>query len=312
MPKPPLTQAERIEFSQNELAARIAHALQSDGSIELLGGMIRLRRFSAPTEIGHGVSYPAFCVIAQGSKEVLLGEERFRYDPANYLIVTSTLPIASRITEAAPDLPFLSVLLRLDPFVVGSVMVEAGYPAPQSNSALRAININPLNADLLEAVVRLMRLLDTPAEARLLAPLVTREIVYRLLRGEQGSRLCQIAALNGEPHRIGEAINRLRNEFDRPIRIDDLAQELGMSVSGFHHHFKEVTAMSPLEFQKQLRLQEARRLMLGEGCDAATAGYRVGYGDASHFTREYKRLFGAPPKRDVYRLRGISTSTAGL
>ena len=183
---------------------------------------------------------------------------------------------------------------------------------------MRAFDVSPLDAGLLDAVVRLVRLLDSPAEeARFLRPLVTREIVYRLLKGEQGGRLRQIAVLGGHAHRIAGALERLRENFDRPLRIEDIARESGMSVSGFHHHFKAVTAMSPLQFQKRVRLQEARRLMLGENLDAASAGHRVGYGDASHFTREYKRLFGAPPVRDVGRLREAAlretaTASAGL
>ncbi|HLH72754.1 MAG TPA: AraC family transcriptional regulator, partial [Chloroflexota bacterium] len=199
------------------------------------------------------------------------------------------------------------------PTLVGSVMVETGQPALRSPSSVKAIAVSPLDADLLDAVVRLARLLDSPTDARFLAPLVTREIVYRLLRGEQGDRLRHIVALANHTHRIARAIDRLRKEFDQPLRIEDLAREVGMSVSGFHQHFKEVTAMSPLQFQKQLRLQEARRLMLGEDLDAASAGYRVGYHDASHFSREYKSLFGIPPMRDVERLRGsIAAQSAGL
>jgi AraC-like DNA-binding protein len=242
----------------------------------------------------------------------LLGDKQYRYDPAHYLVATATLPVASRITEASRDRPFLSLLLRLDPVLVGSVMVEAGHPAPRNHSAVRAIDVSPLEAGLLDAVVRLVRLLDAPADARFLAPLVKREIVYRLLMGEQGGRLRQIAALGGQTNRVAKAIERLRNDFDRPLRIEEIARELGMSVSGFHHHFKEVTAMSPLQFQKQLRLQEARRLMLGEDLDAGSAGYRVGYDDASHFNREYKRLFGAPPMRDVARLREAAMASTGL
>ena len=168
---------------------------------------------------------------------------------------------------------------------------------------MRAIDVSPLEANLLDAVVRLVRLMDSPAEARVLAPGIAREIVYRLLVGEQGDRLRHVAILGGQSHRIARAIEQLRNEFDRPLRIEDIAHELGMSVSAFHHHFKAVTAMSPLQFQKQLRLQEARRLLLVQGLDAASAGYRVGYDDASHFNREYKRQFGLPPMRDVERLR---------
>ena len=190
--------------------------------------------------------------------------------------------------EASRERPYLSLRLELDPTLVGSVMVEAGHPSPQSHADVRAINVSPLDAGLLDAVVRLVRLLDTPAEAPFLAPLITREIVYRLLMGEQGDRLRYIAALGGYTPHIARAIERLRNDFDQPLRIESIARELGMSVSGFHHHFKAVTAMSPLQFQKRLRLQEARRLMLGESLDAASAAYRVGYNDASHFNREYK------------------------
>jgi AraC-like DNA-binding protein len=254
----------------------------------------------------------AFCVIAQGSKEVLLGDTRYRYDPAHYLLATAELPVVSQIIAASQERPYLSLRLELDPTLVGSVMVEAGHFSPQSHADVRAINVSPLDASLLDAAVRLVRLLDTPAEAPFLAPLITREIVYRLLMGEQGDRLRHIAVQGGHTHRIARAIERLRREFDQPIRIDDISRELGMSVSSFHHHFKAVTAMSPLQFQKQMRLQEARRLMLGEGLDAASAGYRVGYNDASHFSREYKRLFGLPPLRDAERLREAARESTGL
>jgi AraC-like DNA-binding protein len=303
--------AQRMRASRDELAERIAHAVREDGTIELLEG-VRLRRASSPTELGHGETACAFCVIAQGSKEILLGDRNYRYNSAHYLIATAVLPVASRITEASTEQPFLNLLLRLDPTLVGSVMVEAGYPAQRGPAAVTALDVSPLDADLLDAVVRLVRLLDSPADARVLAPLVKREIIYRLLASEQGSRLRQLAALDVPTQPIARAVVRLRKEFDQPLRIEDLARDLGMSVSGFHHHFKAVTAMSPLQFQKQLRLQEARRLMLGEDLDATSAGFRVGYDDASHFSREYKRLFGAPPMRDVERLRGVSTETAGL
>lgn len=297
--------------SRQELAERIARAIPHDGTADPLEGLM-VRRSSSPTEMGHGTSYPSFCVIAQGSKEIHLGERHCRYDPANYLVVSAALPIATRIVEASEEHPFLGFVLRLDPTLVGSVMVEAGRPAPRSQASVTAIDVSPLDIELLDAVVRLVRLLDTPTDAHVLAPLIKREIVYRLLAGAQGDRLRHIAAFGGESNPITEAIARLRQEFDRPLRIEPLARDLGMSVSGFHHHFKAVTAMSPLQFQKQLRLQEARRLMLGEQLDATSAGFRVGYDDTSHFNREYKRLFGAPPMRDVERLRGTVTESANL
>jgi AraC-like DNA-binding protein len=288
---------------REELAERIARAARRDGTVEAPGGL-RLLRASSPSPKDHGVSSPAFCVIAQGSKEVLLGDDCYRYDANRYLITAAALPIATRITEASEKRPYLGVVLGLDPALVGSVMVEAGHPAPREHAAVRAFDVSALDAGLLDAVVRLVGLLDAPAdEARFLRPLVTREIVFRLLAGEQGDRLRQIAVLGGHSHRIARAIEWLREDFDRPLRIEDVARESGMSVSGFHHHFKAVTAMSPLQFQKRMRLQEARRLMLGEDLDAGSAGRRVGYSDASQFTREYKRLFGAPPMRDAERLR---------
>ena len=270
----------RVQASRDELVERLARAIPEDGTVEPLAG-VRLHRASAPTGMEHGVSLPSLCVIAQGSKELLLGDTRYRYNPAQYLICTVALPIATWVSEASPERPYLSVVVKLDPTLVGSVLVEAGHLTPRSHSSVTAMDVHPLDADLLDAVVRLVRLLDSPTDARFLAPLLKREIVYRLLRGAQDERLHQIAALGGTTHRIAEAIERRRKDFDQPLRIDEIARELGMSVSGFHHHFRALTAMSPLQFQKQLRLQEARRLMLGEGLDAASAGCRVGYGDAS-------------------------------
>lgn len=295
-------QVQQAHASRAELIERIMRAIRNDGAIEPMEGLVFLR-VSAPTELGHGVSFPCFCVIPQGSKEVLLGDTSYRYDPAHYMIATAALPIAGRVTEASKEEPYLSLILKLDPTLVGSVMVEAGHVAPRNPSTLTAIDVSPLDAGLLDAVVRLVRLLDSPNDARFLAPLLQREIIYRLLKGAQRGRLGQITALGGATQRIAEAIERLRNNFDQPLSIEDMARELGMSLSGFHYHFRAITAMSPLQFQKQLRLQEARRLMLGEGLDVASAGYRVGYGNASQFTREYKRLFGAPPMQDVEQLR---------
>ena len=302
-------EAERAQANRDELTERVAQAIRNDGTIEPLSGL-HLKRSSSCMESCHGVSIPAFCVIAQGSKEVLLGNDRYHYDPMHYLLATVELPIVSQILEASKEQPYLSLRLDLDPTLVGSVMVEAGYPSPQNRANVKAIDVSPLDAPLLDAVVRLVRFLDAPAETRVLMPLVTREIIYRLLMGEQGSRLRHIAVLGGYTHHIARAVERLRKDFKEPLRIESIARELGMSVSGFHHHFKSVTAMSPLQFQKQLRLQEARRLILGQNLDATSAAYRVGYDDASHFNREYKRLFGAPPMRDVERLREAARETA--
>ena len=305
-------EARQALANQEELVERIARAVREDGTVEPLRGL-HLKRVSSPTEPVHGVSIPAFCVIAQGSKAIYLGEDYYRYDPGQYLLATVELPIVIQIGEASKERPHLSLRLNLDPAIVGSVMVEAGLPSPRGlTSSAKALDVSPLDADLLDAVVRLVRLVDSPTEARILMPLVTREIVYRLLMGAQSDRLRHLAALGGATNRIVRALERIRNEYDKPLRTESLARELGMSVSGFHAQFKAVTAMSPLQFQKQTRLQEARRLMFGEDLDAASAGLRVGYDDASYFNREYKSVFGAPPMRDVQQLRAAARTSTDL
>ncbi len=201
---------QRAQASREELVARLTQATHDDGISEPLDG-VRLHRASAPTELAQGVSFPSFCVIAQGSKEVLLGDKRYWYDSAHYLIATTALPIASRIAEASPERPYLSVMAMLDPALISSVMIETGYVAPRSQAAVTAIDVSALDTGLLDAVVRLVRLLDSASDARFLAPLLKREIVYRLLSGEQRGRIAQLAALGGGTHRIAEALEWLRS-----------------------------------------------------------------------------------------------------
>ena len=309
-------QAERevewVQANREELVERIARARREDGTTQPLPGLY-LSRSSVPLKPLHSVLKPSVCVIAQGSKEVLLGDSRFRYDPSHYLLATVEVPRVSQVLEASKEQPYLALHLELAPTLVSEVMVEAGYSthtSPPDRADVRAITVSPLDGHLLDAFVRLARLLDAPTDAQVLLPLIAREIIYRLLRGEQGGRLRHLALEGGYTSLISQAVAELRKEFDRPLRIESIARDLGMSVSGFHHHFKVVTGLSPLQFQKQLRLQEARRLMLSEDLDAARAAYRVGYRDASHFNREYKSLFGVPPMRDVQRLREESLASA--
>ncbi len=253
----------RVKADQLALAQRIASALPQDGTVEVQPGL-HYRRHSRPTESVYASAQPSFCVIAQGSKDLTLGADTFRYDSAHYLITTMELPLSGKVVEATPERPYLSFRLVLDPSVVTSVMVESGFVQPSGDGRMKAVDVSALDADLLDATVRLVRLTETPNEYRILAPLVIREIVYRLLIGAQGNRMRHLAKFGGHAHRMARAIEVIRKNFDKPLRIDDLASELSMSVSGFHAHFKAVTAMSPLQFQKQLRLQEARRLMLNE------------------------------------------------
>lgn len=302
--------AERVEGDLAELAERVARTLPYDGAVEVQPG-VHFRRTSTRGQRVHGVCEPQFCVMAQGSKIVLLGEETFRYDPAHYLITTMELPITGEVVEASAEQPYLGFGLTLDPGIVTSLMVESGLVEPRGENGVKALDVSVLDAELLNATLRLVRLVEKPSEYSILAPLVTREIVYRLLTGAQGNRLRHLATFGGQAHRMARAVDVIRQNFDKPLKIEDVARELTMSVSGFHAHFKAVTAMSPLRFQKQLRLQEARRLMLSENLDAAQAGYRVGHEDASHFSRDYKRQFGEPPLRDVERLRELAGANTG-
>lgn len=297
--------AQRARANQEELKARIMSVLPEDGAIEPLPGF-RLVRRSTPSEKLHGVLKPSLCVVAQGKKVVYVGDNQYQYDPFNYLLATMELPRVSQVLVASDAEPYLGFVLELSPTLVSSVMIEAGHIQPQAQANARAIDVSTLDTELLDAIVRLTRLAGSPAEARVLMPLVKREIIYRLLTGALGSRLCHLTEAAAYTSNIARAVERFRHDFDQNIRVEDVAQELGMSVSSFHHHFKAVTALSPMQFQKRLRLQEARRLMLGEDLDATSTAYRVGYNDAAHFSREYKSLFGAPPIRDVERLRAVT------
>jgi AraC-like DNA-binding protein len=302
-------QARRMQADLEELTDRITAALPRDGKVEVQAGLV-LTRLSSPTRPEYAVLEPWLCMIAQGAKDVMLGEEWYHYDPAHYLISTLGVPAVGRVVEASQERPYLGLRLSLDPAVVTSVMVESGVGVDSRGEGcgVKGVGVSPLDADLLDAAVRLTRLIDRPGEYRVLAPLIVREIVYRLLSGPQCGRLRHLATFGGQTHRMVRAVERLRRDFAKPLRIEDVAGELGMSVSGFHAHFKAVTAMSPLQFQKHLRLQEARRLMLSENLDAGEAGFRVGYEDQSHFSRDYKRHFGEPPMRDVERLRELATA----
>jgi AraC-like DNA-binding protein len=295
-------QTQRMHANREEMVSLLAQAIREDGTLQPLKGLY-LSRTSVPLKRVHSVTEPSVAVIAQGSKEVLLGESRYHYDPSRYLLTTVELPRVSQVLEASRERPYLAVRLELAPALVSSVMVEATDSLPGERAKVRAIDVSPMDSNLLDAFVRLLRLLDSPADAQVLMPLITREIIYRLLIGEQGARLRHLVMEGGYTPHIALAVRRLRQDFDQPLRVETLARELGMSVSSLQHHFKAVTEMSPLQFQKRLRLQEARRLMLSEDLDAASAAYRVGYQDASHFNREYKSLFGVPPMRDVQSLR---------
>ena len=293
-----------LERKRQDLAARIDRLAVGDGDHETAIAGLNLYRSSQPVPSKCGLYTSTLTLVAQGSKQVILAGERYDYDQANYLVTTIDLPVIYSVTEASPERPCLCVVWQLDPARIAE-WLTADLP-PSRTSAGRGMSISPLSHDLLDAMLRLVRLLDTPTDIPMLAPLIERELLYRLIVSEQGARLRQIAMNGSQTQQIARAVDWLRQHYSAPLRIQELAQTVNMSVSSLHHHFKAITAMSPLQYQKLLRLQEARRLLLTEQCDAASAAHRVGYESASQFSREYSRFYGAPPLRDVVQLRELA------
>jgi AraC-like DNA-binding protein len=253
---------------------------------------------------------PTLCLVAQGRKQAMLGTTAYVYDPARYLVASVDLPVMGSVITASEDEPYLCLVLDLDMTALSDLALR--YPAVEDSQDLPAtgITLNDTSTELLEAAVRLAKLLDSPGDIDALAPLVTREILYRLLIGKGNGVIRQLATANSRLNQIAKAIAWLRSHYREPCRIDDIADLANMSRSTFHAHFKSVTSMTPLEFRSQLRLQEARRLMVAEAIDAADAGYRVGYESPSQFSRHYLRMFGLPPAKDAGRLRGAGEISA--
>jgi len=261
-----------------------------------------------PTPPNCGMYEPSICLVAQGAKRVSLGNDSYVYDANHYLITSVHLPTTYQVITASSDQPYLGLVLKLDQREMSQLLVDSNLPAPRSQKASRGMATGKVTMPLLSAFQRLAALLDEPEDIPILAPIFQREIIYRLLVGEQGARLRQIASNGSKSHQIARAIDWLQTNYTQPLRIDDLAAQVSMSTSTFHHHFRSMTALSPLQFQKQLRLQEARRLMLAEHIDAGTAAFEVGYESPSQFSREYSRLFGAPPRQDIEKIRQVAAT----
>ncbi len=253
---------------------------------------------------------PSVCLVAQGSKRVLLRDEAYELDVNQFLITSVDLPTFVRIMKASREKPYLGLLLKLDQGEISHLMVDSNLPPPRAQQSSRGMATSEVTLPLLNAFQRLIDLLDEPNDIPILAPIIQREICYRLLVGDQGARLRQLASGASQSQQIARAIDWLKGNFRRPLHIDDLAKQVNMSTSTFHHHFRTLTAMSPLQYQKWLRLNEARRLMLTEHADAATVAFHVGYESPSQFSREYGRLFGAPPLRDITSLRQMASNEA--
>ncbi|MGF6258039.1 AraC family transcriptional regulator [Ensifer sp. LBL] len=290
------------QTARPEMIDVIARFAKTDGDHMTQIAGLSLHRHGGDAPVNCSAYRPSLAIIVQGAKRVVLGEETLIYGASDYLLTSIDLPVLSQVCQASANEPYLSMAFTLDPGKIQALLASLSQlPAPAAS--VRGMSVSKITGELEDAALRLLRLLERPDDIPALLPLIEQEILYRLLTGPHGHRLRQMATTDSQPHQVGRAVAWLKEHYSRPLRIDDLANRVSMSVSSLHHHFKAITAMSPLQYQKQLRLQEARRLMLEESLDAGDAGHQVGYESQSQFSREYARHFGEPPMRDIGRVR---------
>lgn len=295
--------SEQIYKQQDELAKLIERHTGQDGIHTTVIPSLFFSRHSTVTGPNHGVHNPSLCIVVQGEKQVWLAQEHFTYGPADYLVASVDLPVIAQITKATYDVPYLALKLEFRPGQILELLSDSEIQVGLKENTERAMFVSPMELCMLDAVIRLVCLLDNPKDIPVLAPIYTKEILYRVLQGQHGGILKQMAIEGSYTYRIRDVIEYIKNHYNQSFKVEELAEIANMSVSSLHRHFKEVTAMSPIQFQKQLRLQEARRLLLTESTDAADVAFRVGYESPSQFSREYSRMFGFPPKEDIKRLR---------
>lgn len=285
-----------------EIAEAVARHTPADGEFSTALEHLYLSRKSRPAEPYFTVQWPCLALVAQGEKSLALGSETYRYGVGDCLVVSADLPVHSLVTKASAGRPNLGIGLALSPERLGAVLdrIDARRVVATGGN-VRGVSVDRASPELLDATLRLVRLLDRPADIPALGPLIEEEIAYRLLQGPSGERMLHLVATETGEGRAHAAARWLRKNFAEPLRLDELARIAGMSVSSLHHHFKALTGMSPLQYQKQLRLQEARRALVVEGLDVTSAGMRVGYSSLSQFSREYARQFGTSPRDDLRR-----------
>jgi AraC-like DNA-binding protein len=300
-----------VALEAEALGKSIARWADKGGLLGTAITALSLARRDAPTEPTSYMYEPSVCVIAQGVKRVLLGDDTYVLDVHHFLITSVDLPTVVQIIQASREQPYLGLILKLDRREMAQMMADSDLPPPRAQPSRRGMATGEVTGPLLSACQRLVDLLAAPKDIPILAPIIQREILYRLLVGDQGTRLRQIASAGSQSHQIARAIEWLKRHYTLPLRIEDLAAHVHMSPSTFHHHFRALTAMSPLQYHKWLRLNEARQLMLTDRLDAATAAFQVGYESPSQFSREYRRVFGAPPLRDITSLRQMADSASG-
>jgi AraC-like DNA-binding protein len=306
---PPVLRADTLIESNHLDVVKLAGLIRAhsphDGCFELrIPGVYAIRRSRISTELVHATQRPVLCIVAQGAKSIMLGQEVYEYDPSRMLIFSVDLPVVAQVTRASVAEPFLCFMLNLDPQKVAELVLRV-YPQglPRGAKEGRGLYVGQANASLINAASRLIELMAQPGDAELLAPLVVDEILIRLLRSPIGFRVAQIGLAESSVHGIAKAVSWLRANYSQPMKVAELAELAHMSVSSFHQHFKSVTSMSPLQYQKVMRLQESRRLMLSTMMDVSTASGRVGYHSTSQFSREYARFYGSAPNKDIARLR---------
>jgi len=307
----PQDAAELERLRQRALALALRHA-PADGLHDTALPGLALIRASATAQALPAVYAPGLVLVLQGRKQAQLGAQTLRYDPLHCLLVSMTMLPLGQITEASPAQPYLCLRLSSSTQMLADLLLQCGPAAPAPSPARAAapvgLNLSPVATPLLDAALRLLQLLDAPQDQAMLGPMLQREIFYRVLTGPLGAQLRALASGDSSAQRVARAVDALTQRYAEPLRIEELATLAHMSPSSLHQHFKQLTSLSPLQYQKQLRLQQARRLMLAEGLDAAAAAHQVGYESPSQFSREYRRLFGTPPRSDMAQWRGAAAA----
>lgn len=309
----PKQECDLLPIQRKALAHSIARWTETSHRLETEVPGLLLVRYEAPTQPASGVYEPCICLVAQGAKRVVLGGDAYVYDANHYLISSVGLPVVANVVEASPEVPLLGLALKLDMHMLAQMLVGSNLPVPRpgsrAGSSGRGMRVSEVSMPLLNAFQRLIDLLDSPQDVPVLSPLIHKEILYRLLVGEQGPYLRQLVSTGSHGFQIARAIDWLKKNFIQPLKVDSLARQIGMSTSTFHYHFRAMTSMSPLQYQKWMRLHEARRLMFMEHLDATSAAFQVGYESPSQFSREYRRQFGTPPLRDIKNLSSTQPGT---
>ncbi len=306
MQKHPHNECNLLTIQRQALAHCIARWTETNHRLDTCVPSLLLVRYEAPTRPTSCVYEPCICLVAQGAKRVMLGDDEYVYDANHYLISSVGLPVVANVVEASPEVPLLGLALKLDMPMLAQMLVDSNLPVTRpvarAGNSGRGMRVSEVSMPLLNAFQRLLDLLDNPQDVPVLSPLIHKEILYRLLVGEQGHYLRQLVSAGSHVFQIAKAVDWLKNNFIQSLKVDSLARQIGMSTSTFHYHFRAMTSMSPLQYQKWMRLHEARRLMFMEHLDATSAAFRVGYESPSQFSREYRRQFGTPPLRDIKNL----------